>query len=84
MLDSLADPSRAASGSSVMEHLLRGQGRSPFGLVAPQTPEGDGAMGSGAAAAAGVLTAVDEDAEDDEEAKVPREFEYFTDAEEEE
>ncbi|PBP18174.1 proteasome/cyclosome [Diplocarpon rosae] len=38
---------------------------------------------SGAAAAAGVLTAVDEDEEGAEEAEVPREFEYFTDAEEE-
>lgn len=40
--------------------------------------------GSGAAAAAGVLTAVDEDNEGDEEAGVPGEFEYFTDAEEDE
>jgi 26S proteasome regulatory subunit N2 len=39
--------------------------------------------GSGAAAAAGVLTAVDEDGEGDEEAVCPREFEYFTDAEDE-
>jgi 26S proteasome regulatory subunit N2 len=39
--------------------------------------------GSGAAAAAGVLTAVDEDEEGDEEADCPREFDYFTDAEDE-
>ena len=39
--------------------------------------------GSGAAAAAGVLTAVDEDNEGDEEAPVPKDFEYFTDTEEE-
>lgn len=38
---------------------------------------------SGAAAAAGVLTAVDEDEEGNEEAEVPREFEYFSDNEEE-
>jgi 26S proteasome regulatory subunit N2 len=38
---------------------------------------------TGAAAAAGVLTAVDEDEEGDEEADVPREFEYFSDGEEE-
>ncbi|KAG7126688.1 26S proteasome regulatory subunit rpn2 like protein [Verticillium longisporum] len=38
--------------------------------------------GIGAAAAAGVLTAVDEDGEGDEEATVPDEFEYFTDSEE--
>ncbi|KAI1122023.1 armadillo-type protein [Nemania abortiva] len=36
---------------------------------------------SGAAAAAGVLTAIDEDGEDDEEASVPRDFEYYTDEE---
>jgi 26S proteasome regulatory subunit N2 len=36
---------------------------------------------SGAAAAAGVLMAVDEDEEDAEEAEVPRDFEYFTDEE---
>jgi len=40
--------------------------------------------GSGAAAAAGVLTAVDEDGEGDEEAAVPGEFDYFTDAEDDE
>lgn len=34
---------------------------------------------SGAAAAAGVLTAVDEDEEGGEEADVPREFDYFSD-----
>lgn len=38
----------------------------------------------GAAAAAGVLTAVDEDGEGDEEAALPEEFEYFTDAEDDE
>jgi len=41
------------------------------------------ASGSGAAAAAGVLTAVDEDEEGGEEAEVPRDFEYFSDNEEE-
>ena len=39
------------------------------------------ASGVGAAAAAGVLTAVDEDEEGGEEAEVPREFEYFSDNE---
>jgi 26S proteasome regulatory subunit N2 len=39
---------------------------------------------SGAAAAAGVLTAVDEDNEGDEEAPAPNDFEYFTDAEDDE
>ncbi len=37
--------------------------------------------GSGAAAAAGVLTAIDEDSEGDDEAPVPHDFEYFSDAE---
>jgi 26S proteasome regulatory subunit N2 len=47
--------------------------------------EASGALsGSGAAAAAGVLTAVDEDVEGGEEADCPREFEYFSDNEEDE
>lgn len=37
---------------------------------------------SGAAAAAGVLTAVDEDAEGDEEAEAPHDFDYYTEEEE--
>lgn len=48
-----------------------------FGNLDPQTP---GGPGSGAAAAAGVLTAVDEDEEGDEEATVPNDFDYFSDA----
>ena len=47
-------------------------------VVAPQTP---GGAGSGAAAAAGVLTAVDEDEEGAEEAPVPEEFDYYSDNE---
>ncbi|KAH8881725.1 26S proteasome regulatory complex, non-ATPase subcomplex, Rpn2/Psmd1 subunit [Thozetella sp. PMI_491] len=47
-------------------------------------PGAAGAPGSGAAAAAGVLTAVDEDGEGDEEAPIPGDFEYFTDAEDDE
>lgn len=46
--------------------------------TAPETP----APAGGAAAAAGVLTAVDEDAEGEEEATVPKEFDYYTDDEE--
>ena len=42
--------------------------------------EATGAL-TGAAAAAGVLTAVDEDEEGGEEAECPREFEYFSDGE---
>ncbi|RGP71624.1 26s proteasome regulatory subunit n2 [Fusarium longipes] len=70
---------RGGANSAMIGQLLRNQGRSPFGLLdaEPQTPGGNA---SGAAAAAGVLTAVDEDS-DDEEAKTPGEFEYFTDAE---
>lgn len=41
-----------------------------------------GDQGAGAAAAAGVLTAVDEDEEGAEEAPLPDEFEYQTDNEE--
>ncbi|KAI5917913.1 26S proteasome regulatory complex, non-ATPase subcomplex, Rpn2/Psmd1 subunit [Camillea tinctor] len=44
-------------------------------LVTPSRNE------SGAAAAAGVLTAVDEDAEGDEEAQPPHDFDYFTEDE---
>ncbi|KAI1848105.1 hypothetical protein JX265_013860 [Neoarthrinium moseri] len=45
-----------------------------------------GALGGagGAAAAAGVLTAIDEDGENDEEAQPPRDFEYDTEPEEDE
>lgn len=42
-----------------------------------------GASESGAAAAAGVLTAVDEDEEGGEEAEVPQEFQYYSDNEDE-
>ncbi|KAF7548916.1 hypothetical protein G7046_g8502 [Stylonectria norvegica] len=74
-LDSLADPARASTGNPVMDQLLRSQGRPFTSQVAPETP----GAGSGAAAAAGVLTALDEDGEGDEEAKAPQEFEYFSD-----
>ncbi|KAI0204373.1 armadillo-type protein [Astrocystis sublimbata] len=52
---------------------------SRLGQNAPVTPSRNQ---SGAAAAAGVLTAVDEDAEGDEEAPTPQEFEYWTEDEE--
>ncbi|EEP77876.1 hypothetical protein UREG_02725 [Uncinocarpus reesii 1704] len=54
-----------------------------YGEGEPSTPQpaGVSAAGSGAAAAAGVLTAVDEDEEGGEEAPVPDEFGYYTDAE---
>lgn len=42
-----------------------------------------GVPGAGAAEAAGVLTAVDEDEEGAADAEVPQEFDYFTDNEEE-
>ncbi|KAI1262768.1 26S proteasome regulatory subunit rpn2 [Xylariaceae sp. FL1019] len=63
---------------SVEEALLR---RIGGGLVPPVTP---GRNESGAAAAAGVLTAVDEDNEGDTEATAPRDFDYYTDNEGEE
>lgn len=57
-----------------------------IGAAALQTPQRGAASGTdaGAAAAAGVLTAVDEDEEGDEEAPVPDEFNYETEGEEEE
>lgn len=77
LLDGLVDPTRPGSNSAMIGQLLRNQSRGFAHLGAePQTP---GNVGSGAAAAAGVLTAVDEDNEGDEEAKTPREFEYFSD-----
>jgi 26S proteasome regulatory subunit N2 len=52
------------------------------GLAAPQTPAQGVSMGAGgAAAAAGVLTAIDEDEEGAEEAPVPEEFDYHSDNE---
>jgi len=52
--------------------------------AAQRSGEAQAAATSGAAAAAGVLTAIDEDGEGDEEATTPRDFEYFTDAEDDE
>ncbi|KAF4120387.1 26S proteasome regulatory subunit N2 [Geosmithia morbida] len=79
LLDGLVDPTRGGStGNPMVDQILRGSqggGPSPFGRLGDMfsTP------GAGAAAAAGVLTAVDEDNEGDEEAKLPDEFEYFSD-----
>ncbi|KAI8964666.1 26S proteasome regulatory complex, non-ATPase subcomplex, Rpn2/Psmd1 subunit [Daldinia sp. FL1419] len=70
-------PVAGAGGSrnprSVGEALLSQLGRDQL-----STP---GRNESGAAAAAGVLTAIDEDGEGDEEAPLPRDFEYYTDEE---
>ena len=54
-----------------------------FNLRRQADGQAGGVPGAGAAAAAGVLTAVDEDEEGVEEAQAPREFEYFTDNEDE-
>lgn len=86
----LAEALRAAmhdggSGSSAaINEMLRtsAAGRNSADLI-PLWGSGAG-EGEGAAAAAGVLTAVDEDDEGAEEAKVPGEFEYLTDNEDEE
>ncbi|POS84866.1 ARM repeat-containing protein [Erysiphe pulchra] len=48
-----------------------------------QNPFDPNVANSGAIAAAAILTAVDEDDEDGEEATCPKEFDYYTDAEEE-
>lgn len=71
---------RAGAGGDLrsLNELSELLGRQRRGDLAGATDEG------GAAAAAGVLTAVDEDGEGDEEADVPRDFEYFTDIEEDE
>lgn len=80
-VEGLVDTARASTGNPVMDQLLSSQGRSAFAMTDPQTPVNNTVSSSGAAAAAGVLTAVDEDGEGDEEAQVPGEFEYFTDGE---
>ncbi|ELQ33180.1 hypothetical protein MCOR27_007317 [Pyricularia oryzae] len=67
-----------AGESELFRQLLGGRSQSGAAGVS------GGDQRTGAAAAAGVLTAVDEDGEDDEEASVPRDFEYFTDNEDEE
>ncbi|KAF3480905.1 26S proteasome regulatory subunit rpn2 [Arthroderma uncinatum] len=59
------------------------QGAAQAARGAPTTPVRPGAT-AGAAAAAGVLTAVDEDEEGVEEAPVPEDFTYETDGEDEE
>ncbi|KAB5584971.1 armadillo-type protein [Coniochaeta sp. 2T2.1] len=76
------DRTRGLDISELQQMITRGAG----GLN-PQTPSAgrhEPGTGSGAAAAAGVLTAVDEDQEGDEEAPVPDAFDYHTDAEEDE
>ncbi|KAJ6781053.1 hypothetical protein PWT90_07238 [Aphanocladium album] len=78
MLDGLVDSRRSADTSAMLDLLQGRGGRSAFGLIDPETP--GQTRSSGAAAAAGVLTAVDEDGEGDEEANVPDEFDYFTDS----
>ncbi|KAI1647015.1 26S proteasome regulatory complex, non-ATPase subcomplex, Rpn2/Psmd1 subunit [Daldinia loculata] len=59
---------------SVEEALLSRLGRDQLATPSRNT--------SGAAAGAGVLTAIDEDGEGDEEAQPPHDFEYYTDEEE--
>lgn len=83
LLEGLVDPTRSATGNAVMDQLLRSQGRPPIGTAEPHTPGANRGMGSGAHAAAGVLTALDEDGENDEEARVPDAFEYFSDGSDE-
>ncbi|KAG6078844.1 hypothetical protein E4U30_000946 [Claviceps sp. LM220 group G6] len=72
----------SASGRSPLEGLAGPvQARPPLGSADPQTPGGVANLETGAAAAAAVLTAVDEDGEEDEEAQIPGEFDYFSDDE---
>ncbi|KAE8152610.1 armadillo-type protein [Aspergillus avenaceus] len=71
---------------AVTAETLQDRLQAAIGAAALQTPQhGSGRLAeatAGAAAAAGVLTAVDEDEEDGEEAPLPEEFEYETDNEE--
>ncbi|KAE8382935.1 armadillo-type protein [Aspergillus bertholletiae] len=71
----------AAAAETLQDRL-----QAAIGAAALQTPQRGSSRlaeaASGAAAAAGVLTAVDEDDEDEEEAPVPEEFEYETDGDE--
>ncbi|KUI55760.1 26S proteasome regulatory subunit rpn2 [Cytospora mali] len=85
--DALAEALRAAmrdgaGGGTALNEMLRqsaqARGVDLFGS------SGDVGGQGGAAAAAGVLTAVDEDEDGAEEAQVPGEFEYFTENEDEE
>lgn len=82
--DALAEALRAAlrdgaGGGAALNEMLR-QSAQARGVPDLLSTPGQG----GAAAAAGVLTAVDEDDEGAEEAQVPGGFEYFTDNEDEE
>ena len=73
--ETLQDRLHAVMGGAGLQTPQRGAGRFPLGA--------DSAALADAAAAAGVLTAVDEDEEDGEEAPVPNDFEYETDPDDE-
>lgn len=85
--DALAEALRAAmrdgaGGGTALNEMLR-QSAQARGVDLFNT--GDAGPGQGgAAAAAGVLTAIDEDEDGADEAQVPGEFDYFTDNEDEE
>lgn len=84
--DALAEALRAAmrdgsGGGAALNEMLRA---SAAARNMPDLIGGSPGTGEGASAAAGVLTAVDEDEEGAEEAAVPGEFEYFTENEDEE
>ncbi|RAL05975.1 proteasome regulatory particle base subunit RPN2 [Aspergillus ibericus CBS 121593] len=73
--ETLQDRLQAVMGGTGLQTPQRGAGRFPLGA--------ESAALADAAAAAGVLTAVDEDEEGGEEAPVPNDFEYETDPEDE-
>lgn len=73
--ESLQDRLQAAIGAAALQTPQRDAGRMPLGADLTAAAE--------AAAAAGVLTAVDEDEEGGEEAPVPEEFEYESEGMEE-
>ncbi|PSR78065.1 26S proteasome regulatory subunit rpn2 [Coniella lustricola] len=88
--DALADALRAAmrdgaGGGAALNEMLRQSAQARgIDLFGGSGGHDDSDVGAGARAAAGVLTAIDEDEEGAAEAEVPGDFEYFTEDEEEE
>jgi 26S proteasome regulatory subunit N2 len=78
---------KQAAAPETLEDRINAAYASARGQQQPHTPGARTAepaatiAGTGAAAAAGVLTAVDEDEEGAEEAPVPSEFDYYSDGE---
>lgn len=65
----------AATGETLQDRL-----QAAIGAASMETPQREAGQATGASAAAGVLTAVDEDQDGGEDAPVPDEFDYETDS----